>query len=102
MIGIKKKAAEEKIIEEETQKDSKQQKISTKDDSGVAFVGVRKKGFKKKNKKKKRSPGEIRVQKDISELDGGNCAVADFPDPNNLMKFNVTGKFHQFNTLIIL
>jgi len=34
-------------------------------------------------------PGEIRVQKDVSELDGGECARAEFPDPNDLMNFQV-------------
>ena len=48
-------------------------------------------GAKKRNSRKKLSPGELRVQKDISELDGGDCAVADFPDPNNLMNFFITG-----------
>eukprot|EP01031_Cornospumella_fuschlensis_P046013 gene46013-56320_t len=29
---------------------------------------------------KKRTPGEIRIQKDIAELDGGRAAVVDFPN----------------------
>ncbi len=28
--------------------------------------------------------GEIRIQKDISELDGGDCAKPVFPNPNDL------------------
>lgn len=39
---------------------------------------------------KKRSPGEIRIQKDIAELDGGDVASIDFPNPNNLTNFTVT------------
>mmetsp|Transcript_18428 Transcript_18428/g.23710 ORF Transcript_18428/g.23710 Transcript_18428/m.23710 type:complete len:194 (-) Transcript_18428:317-898(-) len=38
---------------------------------------------------KKRSPGEIRIQKDIAELDGGKVATVEFPNPNNLTSFNV-------------
>jgi hypothetical protein len=38
---------------------------------------------------KKRTPGEIRIQKDIAELDGGRIATVTFPDPNDLTKFNV-------------
>lgn len=34
-------------------------------------------------------PGELRVQKDVSELDGGDCARAEFPNPNDLMNFFV-------------
>jgi len=38
---------------------------------------------------KKRTPGEIRIQKDIAELDGGTVAVITFPNPNNLTNFDV-------------
>lgn len=56
---------------------------------GTAFFGVKKRSGNK-SKRQKLSPGEIRVQKDISELDGGNCVSTHFPDPNNLMNFLVT------------
>jgi ubiquitin-conjugating enzyme E2 M len=39
---------------------------------------------------RKLRPGEIRIQKDISELDGGDCATPNFPDANDLMNFEVT------------
>jgi ubiquitin-conjugating enzyme E2 M len=39
---------------------------------------------------KKRTPGEIRIQKDIAELDGGKVATIDFPNTNDLTSFNVT------------
>jgi len=42
-----------------------------------------------KGRTKKRTPGEIRIQKDIAELDGGKIAVVTFPNPNDLTKFNV-------------
>lgn len=38
---------------------------------------------------KKRTPGEIRIQKDIAELDGGRVATIDFPNPNDLTSFKV-------------
>lgn len=39
---------------------------------------------------KKRTPGEIRIQKDIAELDGGKVAIIDFPNPNDLTVFTVS------------
>ncbi|KAL0583226.1 hypothetical protein ABG067_006834 [Albugo candida] len=41
------------------------------------------------SKEKKRTPGEIRIQKDIAELDGGDAANVTFPDTNDLTVFNV-------------
>ncbi|KAF0695777.1 Aste57867_13428 [Aphanomyces stellatus] len=43
----------------------------------------------RKPKEKKRTPGEIRIQKDIAELDGGSAAVVSFPDSNDLTNFEV-------------
>ncbi|KAL9190885.1 hypothetical protein ACHAXT_000591 [Thalassiosira profunda] len=59
----------------------------------VSLLGVggkKKKGDKAGNGAKKRSPGEIRIQKDIAELDGGKVANIDFPNPNDLTVFEVT------------
>ncbi|KAL3823679.1 hypothetical protein ACHAXA_007250 [Cyclostephanos tholiformis] len=42
------------------------------------------------NGQKKRSPGEIRIQKDIAELDGGRVANIEFPNPNDLTVFEVS------------
>mmetsp|Transcript_7089 Transcript_7089/g.10583 ORF Transcript_7089/g.10583 Transcript_7089/m.10583 type:complete len:219 (+) Transcript_7089:83-739(+) len=39
---------------------------------------------------KKRTPGEIRVQKDIADLDSGRIATVTFPNPNDLTFFNVS------------
>ena len=39
--------------------------------------------------KKRKTPGEIRIQKDIAELDGGDVAQIKFPNANDLTKFNV-------------
>lgn len=58
----------------------------------MSLLGV---GGKKQTKNgeckatKKRSPGEIRIQKDIAELDGGNVATIDFPNANDLTSFHV-------------
>mmetsp|Transcript_14645 Transcript_14645/g.22644 ORF Transcript_14645/g.22644 Transcript_14645/m.22644 type:complete len:223 (+) Transcript_14645:114-782(+) len=38
---------------------------------------------------KKRTPGEIRIQRDIGELDGGNVAETIFPNPDDLTRFTV-------------
>jgi len=60
----------------------------------VSLLGV---GGKKKktgaggaNGQKKRSPGEIRIQKDIAELDGGKVANIVFPNTNDLTTFEVS------------
>mmetsp|Transcript_5880 Transcript_5880/g.14725 ORF Transcript_5880/g.14725 Transcript_5880/m.14725 type:complete len:224 (+) Transcript_5880:114-785(+) len=61
----------------------------------VSLLGI---GGKKKksddkagvNGQKKRSPGEIRIQKDIAELDGGKVANIEFPNPNDLTLFEVS------------
>jgi ubiquitin-conjugating enzyme E2 M len=37
----------------------------------------------------KKTPGEIRIQKDIADLDGGSVASVSFPNPNDLTRFNV-------------
>mmetsp|Transcript_31573 Transcript_31573/g.41726 ORF Transcript_31573/g.41726 Transcript_31573/m.41726 type:complete len:230 (+) Transcript_31573:129-818(+) len=62
-----------------------------KKSQGVKLIGI---GGKKSRtggakKQKKRTPGELRIQKDIAELDGGNVATITFPNPNNLTLFDV-------------
>ncbi|EGB07605.1 NEDD8 transferase [Aureococcus anophagefferens] len=56
----------------------------------VSILGI---GGKKMSKgtgsKKRKTPGEIRIQKDIAELDGGDVAVINFPNANDLTKFHV-------------
>ncbi|KAL7514581.1 hypothetical protein ACHAXN_011826 [Cyclotella atomus] len=61
-------------------------------DNKVSLLGI---GGKKKSKEnnggaKKRTPGEIRIQKDIAELDGGKVANITFPNPNDLTIFEVS------------
>lgn len=43
-----------------------------------------------KSGNRKITPGEIRIQKDVSELDGGSVAKVTFPNPNDLTNFVVT------------
>jgi len=52
-------------------------------------------GRSKRNKNgtatvKKRTPGEIRIQKDIADLDAGSLVTVEFPNPNKLTSFNVS------------
>eukprot|EP00980_Cylindrotheca_fusiformis_P022452 scaffold9308_cov115-Cylindrotheca_fusiformis.AAC.15 len=53
-------------------------------------IGGQKKSKKGEAEKTKKSPGEIRIQKDIGELDGGKVATIEFPNPNDLTSFNVS------------
>lgn len=55
----------------------------------LGIGGVSKSGDKKAGGGRKRTPGEIRIQKDIGELDGGKAAEVIFPNPNDLTNFNV-------------
>jgi len=61
---------------------------------GITLFGIG--GAKKntvvgnKSKVKQRTPGEIRIQKDIAELEVGDVAEIKFPSPNDLTKFEVT------------
>lgn len=46
-------------------------------------------GAESTTKTVKKTPGEIRIQKDIVDLDGGSVASVTFPNPNDLTRFNV-------------
>lgn len=63
-----------------------------KEEGGLSLLGIGGKQIKGGVKKagKKRNPGEIRIQKDIADLDGGKAAQVDFPNPNDLTNFIVT------------
>lgn len=68
---------------------------NNKDEPKKSLMGIggKKKassGENGKQKGKRRTPGEIRIQKDIADLDGGEVAKVDFPNPNNLTSFNVS------------
>jgi len=47
-------------------------------------------GAKGKDKKKKQNAAELRVQKDLSEMDPVPGTKLEFPDPNNMMLFNLS------------
>lgn len=58
---------------------------------GLKLLGIGGKEVKKDGarKAKKITPGEIRIQKDIAELDAGAVATVEFPNPKDLTIFNV-------------
>jgi len=67
-------------------------KRTDEESGGIKLLGIggkssRTDGVKKSGKKK--TPGEIRIQKDITDLDGGSVAQVDFPNPNDLTNFSV-------------
>mmetsp|Transcript_14130 Transcript_14130/g.25558 ORF Transcript_14130/g.25558 Transcript_14130/m.25558 type:complete len:223 (+) Transcript_14130:161-829(+) len=55
-----------------------------------AVGGKKKKSDGTVSNGKKRTPGEIRIQKDIAELDGGKVADPHFPNANDLTFFDVS------------
>lgn len=55
----------------------------------ISILGVKKDGASKSGGARRLRPGEIRVQKDVSELDGGEYATPYFPNANDLMNFEV-------------
>jgi len=57
--------------------------------SKESVFSLRKSGGTKKDKKKKQNAAELRVHKDISEMDPIPGTRLDFPDPNNLMVFQL-------------
>mmetsp|Transcript_9120 Transcript_9120/g.9181 ORF Transcript_9120/g.9181 Transcript_9120/m.9181 type:complete len:243 (+) Transcript_9120:113-841(+) len=65
---------------------------TTSESSGLKLLGIGGKSTQSGSNKpgKRRMPSEIRIQKDISELDGGGTAAqVEFPNPNLLSQFNV-------------
>ena len=101
MIRLKKKQAEAKAAEAEEaaaaaaapeSADGAGAPATEGAEGKVSLLGI---GGKKVSKAatgptgKKKTPGEIRIQKDIAELDGGDVAQIKFPNANDLTKFNV-------------
>jgi len=95
MLALKKKREKER---KEAEEDAKREAASTVEapeqapTGQVSLFGIagQKKSKKGEGALTKKSPGEIRIQKDIGELDGGKVAVIDFPNPNKLTYFVVT------------
>ncbi|CEG49066.1 rub1-conjugating enzyme e2 [Plasmopara halstedii] len=89
MIRLKAKQAEKKAEEEEAAAASEPRESVpfSKPKTKILGVGRGKRGGT--SKEKKRTPGEIRIQKDIAELDGGKAATVAFPEVNDLTMFNV-------------
>ncbi len=64
---------------------------NSKNGEGVKLLGIGGRRAKKSGKATARkTPGEIRIQKDVTELDGGEIASITFPNPNNLCRFKVS------------
>mmetsp|Transcript_16877 Transcript_16877/g.29045 ORF Transcript_16877/g.29045 Transcript_16877/m.29045 type:complete len:229 (+) Transcript_16877:67-753(+) len=68
---------------------------SSSSSNKVSLLGVGGRRRKESDKSgangtKKRTPGEIRIQKDIAELDGGRVANIEFPNSNDLTFFEVS------------
>jgi len=89
MIRLKKK---KQAAEEEAARDVAMPDAPVDSEPGkVSILGI---GGKKVGKgttsKKRKTPGEIRIQKDIAELDGGDVATIKFPNANDLTKFNAS------------
>jgi ubiquitin-conjugating enzyme E2 M len=91
MLKLKKKTEEKKeelMVEEGKEED---EPSSTSSGPGLKLLGIGGKEVKKDTvkKTKKTTPGEIRIQKDIAELDAGDVASVEFPNPKDLTSFNV-------------
>jgi ubiquitin-conjugating enzyme E2 M len=92
-----KKATSEAATDVSSSDDSDSDKLKRKAEAPcggkVSLLGI---GGKKastngsNNPSKKRNPGEIRIQKDIAELDGGEIATIHFPNANDLTTFEVS------------
>ena len=67
-----------KIMQRKTERDKEEEKKVEENKEGQAQPVT-----------KKRSPGELRLKKEITELDLPAHAHVKFPDPNNIMFFEV-------------
>jgi ubiquitin-conjugating enzyme E2 M len=63
--------------------------------SSILGIGGQAVTKKKKSSGPQRTSGELRIQRDIAELDCGTVAEAQFPNPNDLTNFNVVIKPEQ-------
>ncbi|CAM9126797.1 unnamed protein product [Choristocarpus tenellus] len=100
MIRLKKKQDEEKTaqtamdVDEGTPSDAGARPKDEGDSTAggklhVLGIGGRRTKKSAKSAGTRKTPGEIRIQKDIAELDGGSVAEITFPNPNNLTTFQV-------------
>lgn len=94
MLRLKKKKQQEKQEAEDKAAAAKEtgtaEVAETKKVSLLGVGGIKKKKSGSDGKDgKKRTASEIRIQKDIADLDAGSAAQVTFPSPNDLTKFNV-------------
>jgi ubiquitin-conjugating enzyme E2 M len=81
---------EEGLAKEEESKNSEQKGVTTR--GGMKLLGIGGKssgGTTVPRGVKKKTPGELRVQKDIGELDSGKVGTVTFPNPNDLTHFTL-------------
>ncbi|GAX17770.1 ubiquitin-conjugating enzyme E2 M [Fistulifera solaris] len=98
MLALKKKReAEAKKAAEEAKQQAEQPTTAeapADQPQKVSLLGIGGKKMVKNGETgktgKKRTPGEIRIQTDIAELDGGDVATIKFPNPNDLTLFDVS------------
>jgi len=98
MLALKKKREEQRKAAEEAAKAeaaAPNGSAPAEGAEGVGQVSLFGIGGQRKTKKSeqsgtKKTPGEIRIQKDIGELDGGKVATVTFPKVNDLTNFNVS------------
>ncbi|GAX22876.1 ubiquitin-conjugating enzyme E2 M [Fistulifera solaris] len=98
MLALKKKReAEAKKAAEESKQQAEQPTTAeapADQPRKVSLLGIGGKKMVKNGESgmtgKKRTPGEIRIQTDIAELDGGDVATIKFPNPNDLTLFDVS------------
>lgn len=89
MIRLKAKQAEKKEEEKKAAAATEAGETAAIAKPKTKILGVGRGKRSGLSKEKKRTPGEIRIQKDIAELDGGKAATVAFPEVNDLTKFNV-------------
>ncbi|CAI5713753.1 unnamed protein product [Peronospora destructor] len=90
MIRLKAKQAEKKVEEKEAaEAAAKAGGVMPSIKPNTKILGVGRGKRSGASKEKKRTPGEIRIQKDIAELDGGKAATVTFPEVNDLTVFDV-------------
>uniref|UniRef100_K3WHP9 UBC core domain-containing protein n=1 Tax=Globisporangium ultimum (strain ATCC 200006 / CBS 805.95 / DAOM BR144) TaxID=431595 RepID=K3WHP9_GLOUD len=89
MIRLKAKQQEKKVEEEKNAAGGDATTAAEEKPKTVKILGVGRGKRAGASKEKKRTPGEIRIQKDIAELDGGQAATVTFPEVNDLTMFDV-------------
>jgi len=93
MLRLKQQKAQKEADAAKAAEEAEAAASGAADEGGTAPMsvlgGIGGQAVSAKKTKTKRTPGEIRIQKDIAELDGGKVAVTEFPSSSDLTKFFV-------------